>query len=31
MGVSPGAGIKLLKGMLPSPGVACNPNSEFEE
>lgn len=20
-----------LKGVLPSPGVACNPNTEFEE
>ena len=31
MGVSPGAGIKLVKGMFPSPGGACNPTTGFEE
>lgn len=32
MGLTPGAGIQALKdGMIPSPGVACNPTSDFEE
>ena len=31
MGVSPGAGIKFMKGNIPSPGVACNPTTGFEE
>ena len=31
MGVSPGAGIKFVKGEFPSPGMACNPNSGFDE
>lgn len=31
MGTTTGAGIQAVKGMLPSPGFACNPTSDFEE
>ena len=32
MDMPPGAGIQMLKdGGIPSPGVACNPNGDFEE
>ena len=31
MGVAPGAGIKMFKEFIPSPGFACNPTSGFEE
>ena len=31
MGVAPGAGIRMAKEFIPSPGFACNPTTGFEE
>ncbi len=31
MEVPPGHGIRMAKEFIPSPGLACNPTSDFEE
>jgi hypothetical protein len=30
-GMNPGEGIRMFKEFIPSPGMACNPTSGFEE